>query len=518
MNKARSLQLLALAGLAPLILSACGTPPAPDQNSGQGGGQAPGGTKQAPPPPPEAKFAQVDNAQVKSLQLVTLRNDPAKVVAEVPQVPNARNLSQAIEVVREKQLRQATWAKASQVDIKSQVVASSPEVVGVAVTSTSTENGGQVQRPVTIWYDAAESQSYSSPILIDAGKWGDFKKAALDAGGKAKLDAGKLGRVLDEAPAPEGNGPAMGFDNTGALVLRFGSGVLAPEAQGLLVPKEAVTPALSPFGTKAQAAATSPSAYTAVGQPKQGGAQTTPSAAPSASGSASPGATAKRPSTAIGPDCRVLKCVALTYDDGPGPGTGKVLDVFNQAHAAATFFQMGEGIKGYPDTVRKVATMGMEVANHSSTHPDISKLSGAALDKQVGGNSEALKALTGRPPLLFRPPYGAHNDNSDKVIGAAGMAVINWSVDTLDWQTKSTPKTENSAVYQGVASPHAIVLMHDIHDFTVAAAPAIVQGLQDKGATLVTVSELTVNSGGVYPGRGYCHGTQTKQDGFGCKG
>ena len=60
--------------------------------------------------------------------------------------------------------------------------------------------------------------------------------------------------------------------------------------------------------------------------------------------------------------------------------------------------------------------------------------------------------------------------------------------------------------------------MHDIHDSTVAAAPTIVKDLQDKGATLVTVSELTLNSGGVYAGHGYCNGTNVAQNGYGCKG
>ncbi len=48
--------------------------------------------------------------------------------------------------------------------------------------------------------------------------------------------------------------------------------------------------------------------------------------------------------------------------------------------------------------------------------------------------------IFGRKPMLVRPPFGSHNDRVDKVIGDDGASVMQWSVDTLDWQTKSTPE------------------------------------------------------------------------------
>ncbi len=544
--KVRSyLGVTAVAGLLSVALSSCGTPPAPraaeDPNNKPVGSQAP--TAAAP----EARFAEVDDAKVSSLRRVTLRDDNRKVTAEVPLVPNARNLSQAIEVVREKQLRLAHWAKADQVAINSKVIAASPDAIGVAVQSVSTENGAEVRRPVTIWYDPSDAQSYSAPILIEESRWADFAKAVADCGAEQKLDKTKLASALADAPAPEGNGPAIGFSSEGDVVLQFGNGVLDGDKQGLVLPKDKVAGMLSAYGMKAQSAASKPGEYTATATPKpqapgkEASASPSGTATPSAPGTTpSAGATPKsasatptssgtpkgsatpaagqRPSTAIGPDCRVLKCVALTYDDGPAAGTPKVVQALDDAKAAATFFQMGQSIKAFPDNVRLVASSGYEVGNHSMNHPDLAKLSGAKLAEETTGNSERLQAITGRPPLLFRPPYGSHKDATDKVIGDGGMAIINWNVDTMDWSTKNTQKTENSAVYQGLAKPSSIVLMHDIHDSTVAAAPTIVKDLQDKGATLVTVSELTVNSGGVYAGHGYCNGTNVAQNGYGCKG
>lgn len=544
----------AVGAIVPIVLSACGTPPAPKPVDDPRA--KPPGSQQPSAAAPEARFAEVDNAKVSSLQLVTFSDQTRKVRAEVPLVPNARNLSQAIEVVREKDLRMARWAKSEQAEISSRVIASSPDAIGIVVKSVTTENGASAERQSTIWYDPSQVQSFSSPILVEESKWADFAKAVQEAGKQQKLDAGKLTAALADAPAPQGTGPAMGFDPEGNVVLMFDSGVLDAGKRGLVVPKDKAAGLLSAYGLKAQAAATGPSDYTAVGVPQQKSAQTTPGTAkPGTDGSATPGSGASttpasgsspasgstpaagstpsgrttpagsatpgagtRPSTAVGPDCRVLKCIALTYDDGPGAGTPKVVQTLEEGKAAATFFQMGQSIKANPDSVRLVAASGQEIGNHSVSHPDLGRLSGSKLDSEINGNSDRLKELTGRPPLLFRPPYGSHKDLTDKVIGAAGMAIINWNVDTNDWQTKSQSKTENSAVYQGMAAPNSIVLMHDIHDSSVAAAPTIVRDLQARGATLVTVSELTVNSGGVYPGHGYCHGTDRAQQGFGCKG
>ena len=63
-----------------------------------------------------------------------------------------------------------------------------------------------------------------------------------------------------------------------------------------------------------------------------------------------------------------------------------------------------------------------------------------------------------------------------------------WDVDTLDWKTKSKPKTV-AAVKQNV-QPGAIVLMHSIHQPTVDATDDILQYLEDQGYSMVTVSEL----------------------------
>lgn len=201
-------------------------------------------------------------------------------------------------------------------------------------------------------------------------------------------------------------------------------------------------------------------------------------------------------------DCKAVACVTLTFDDGPGAKTPVLLKTLTAANAPATFFMMGNSVSIHQDTVRAIAaTPGMEIANHTVSHPLLPGMSRSRIDWQIGTNESRLEALAGRPITLFRPPYGGQNASVRSSAAAHGEAIILWSVDTLDWKYRNTSRVANVAV--GQARPGAIILMHDIHATTVAAVPDIIKRLNAKGYTLVTVTTLLGSTvpGKVYTGR-----------------
>ncbi|WP_373861769.1 polysaccharide deacetylase family protein [Actinomadura hibisca] len=197
-------------------------------------------------------------------------------------------------------------------------------------------------------------------------------------------------------------------------------------------------------------------------------------------------------------DCAKAKCVALTFDDGPGEYTAHLLDELKQADARATFFMLGQNVHAHRDLVRRMAAEGHELANHSWSHPQLTSLSSAGVRSQVRRTQEAIKEASGVEPTLFRPPYGATDARVGKAIG---MPLIMWSVDSLDWRYRSVAR--NARV--GVREPRrdGVVLYHDIHEASVEAAPKVVAGLKRRGFTLVTVSELyqgkQLKPGRLYP-------------------
>lgn len=203
---------------------------------------------------------------------------------------------------------------------------------------------------------------------------------------------------------------------------------------------------------------------------------------------------AKNTRKVAGVDCSKKKCVALTYDDGPGLYTETLLKHLAKEDAKATFFMVGQMAKARPEVVKKVAAQGHAIANHTWNHPDLRRLSLAGQKKQVNDTSKLLKKLSGQPVTMLRPPYGAYNSNTKKL----GVSLIMWDVDTNDWKTRSTSQTIKRAL-AGV-KPGSIVLMHDIHKPTVDAAPKLIKELKKRGYTLVTVPQLlgTTKAGKVY--------------------
>jgi peptidoglycan/xylan/chitin deacetylase (PgdA/CDA1 family) len=187
-------------------------------------------------------------------------------------------------------------------------------------------------------------------------------------------------------------------------------------------------------------------------------------------------------------DCHVRKCIALTFDDGPVPEDGRLLDILKENGARATFFVLGGQVATNVDMLRREANEGHEIGNHSFTH---AKLAGAPLEKvedEIIRTQDAIKQVTGKAPVVFRPTYGATDKQLDMIAVKENLAEILWSVDPLDWKDHDTNLVKKR-VLDG-AKPGFIILMHDTRPTTIAAVPDILKTLSQQGYAFVTVSEL----------------------------
>ncbi len=250
---------------------------------------------------------------------------------------------------------------------------------------------------------------------------------------------------------------------------------------------EAVPAPLAEVSTPTQTAAPKPKAEKKdASKPKAAPLKLTwPTPTPPTPEEAATGTTVFKTAKRIGGiDCSIDKCVALTYDDGPGAYTEKLLKHLRDGNAKATFFMVGRMANARPDVVRKVAAEGHLIANHTWNHPDLRKLSASGQKSEIDSTAKTLRKLSGQPVTMLRPPYGAYNSNTREL----GVSLIMWDVDTMDWKTRSTSETVRRAL-AGV-KPGSIILMHDIHAPTVAAAPQLIKELKKRGYVLVTVDQL----------------------------
>jgi len=202
-----------------------------------------------------------------------------------------------------------------------------------------------------------------------------------------------------------------------------------------------------------------------------------------------------------------LPMVALTFDDGPCEHTGRILDILEryQGHARVTFFVNGYKVNSQQETVRRAYDLGNEVASHFWDHRDLTRASSQDIRTGLWETNNVLQSINGEVPMMYRPPYGAINNNVRNVSRETGFAMIQWSVDTLDWRTRNADLVYN-AIMRDVKD-RAIILCHDLHLTTALAMERVIPELLEQGYQLVTVSEMFHYSGvNLEPGKVYYSG------------
>ncbi|CAB4342457.1 unannotated protein [freshwater metagenome] len=189
------------------------------------------------------------------------------------------------------------------------------------------------------------------------------------------------------------------------------------------------------------------------------------------------------------------KEVALTFDDGPSSFTGGILDTLKKYHASATFFTLGNQIDSFPLPMQRAVAEGHAVGNHTWDHQDLTRLGPKDISGEMADQSSAVTGKGLPAPKLFRPPYGAVNDQVVAEARRAGMLTVLWSVDTNDYKLPS-PEAMAADVIANV-QPGAIVLMHDgggDRTTTSAALPMMIKGLRKAGYKMVTVPQLLLDN------------------------
>jgi peptidoglycan/xylan/chitin deacetylase (PgdA/CDA1 family) len=190
--------------------------------------------------------------------------------------------------------------------------------------------------------------------------------------------------------------------------------------------------------------------------------------------------------------------VVLTFDDGPIPKhSNQVLQVLADNCVKATFCEIGEQARAYPEGIRKLVEAGHTVGSHSQRHPlTFHKMSedqakqeieaGIASIKAAMTDPNALSPFFRIPGLLRAPPVEAYTESQ-------GIQI--WSTDFLadDWRRISPAKVHDLAMQRLNAMGKGILLLHDIQPRTVAALPKILHDMKAEGYQIVHVVAATAD-------------------------
>jgi peptidoglycan-N-acetylglucosamine deacetylase len=178
-----------------------------------------------------------------------------------------------------------------------------------------------------------------------------------------------------------------------------------------------------------------------------------------------------------------MKAVYLTFDDGPHPvHTPQVLDALARHDARGTFFQVGVDIDRRPELTRRLVDEGHGIGNHSWSHPDLSQLTAAAGIDELTRTNALLADVLGRPPTLFRPPYGRMGPTTRTDAATVGLDTVLWDVSPEDWSCPGVDAIVSRVL--GSVDDGAIVLFHDgggDRSQSVAALDEILSDLSARG-------------------------------------
>ena len=198
------------------------------------------------------------------------------------------------------------------------------------------------------------------------------------------------------------------------------------------------------------------------------------------------------------------KVIYLTFDDGPGAHTERLLTILKKYNAKATFFVVNTGYSAeYKNRVMKqMVTDGHAIASHSATHNFAQIYANEdAYFKDLYKMQDLIREATGVNTMLLRFPGGSSNTVSKKYnkgimtrltkeVQNRGFVYFDWNVDSYDAGGATTAAAVYNNVVKGCKSSKApIVLMHDIKKYTVDAIEDILKWGQANGYTFAALNE-----------------------------
>jgi peptidoglycan/xylan/chitin deacetylase (PgdA/CDA1 family) len=199
--------------------------------------------------------------------------------------------------------------------------------------------------------------------------------------------------------------------------------------------------------------------------------------------------------------------VVLTFDDGPiPPYSNQILDILGSQCVKALYFLVGEMAKAYPAVVRRIHDEGHTIGSHSQDHPlRFDRISDEKvrweIDTGIDNVSAALGDGGGLAPFFRIPGFG-RTDVVESELAARSLVVFSTDTVADDWHRRISPaQIIARAMSRLEAKGKGMLLLHDIHPWTVAALPGLLKELKAHGFRIVQVVPSATVAPGPIAGR-----------------
>jgi peptidoglycan-N-acetylglucosamine deacetylase len=184
--------------------------------------------------------------------------------------------------------------------------------------------------------------------------------------------------------------------------------------------------------------------------------------------------------------------IVLTFDDGPlPPHTTRVLDALAAECVKATFFAVGQMATANPAALRRAYKEGHTIATHTEHHAHLDRIPYEKAVKEIAdGIGSAAKVLGDRGAVapFFRFPYLDPTAKLENYVVQSGITIMSVDFFALDWKPLSAQQLVSQVIERVESRKRGILLMHDIHERTALALPAILRELKRRGYRIVHVA------------------------------
>jgi peptidoglycan/xylan/chitin deacetylase (PgdA/CDA1 family) len=160
--------------------------------------------------------------------------------------------------------------------------------------------------------------------------------------------------------------------------------------------------------------------------------------------------------------------VALTFDDGPdAASTPLFLEALDRLGWTATFFLLGDSVRGHRSVAAEVAAAGHEIALHGDVHRSHLARTPRAVAADMERSLDLVAEATGQRPVWFRPPYGIFSGATLAAGRRLDLRPVLWTAWGRDWRAEATAATVTEDVAAGRLAGGTVLL----HDSDCTSAP-----------------------------------------------
>ncbi len=197
------------------------------------------------------------------------------------------------------------------------------------------------------------------------------------------------------------------------------------------------------------------------------------------------------------------RLVLFTFDDGPDQRlTPRLLDYLDEAGVGAVFFLTASRMRGdnqwqrdHQEVAREIVRRGHVVGNHTLDHAQLPVLTDIEVRHQIVEAERIFEDVLGERPWLVRPPGGARSERVDALLAERGYTSVLWNLGTGDFLVRTPNEVLGTfrRVFDRRMKDHGdrggVVLLHDIHEWSVEAFPLIVDEIRRRNCELLDRGE-----------------------------